>query len=472
VDPPDSVGFATGARARAGAIGAASDLAVEQWRQHSYAKARETAREVVANHPTSQLDVAITVDPGGPARYGPVRVTGSRRTDPAFVAYMANLPKGQSFDPDDITAADNRLAQLGVFSSIRIEEADAIGLDGLLPITVRVQDRRPRTIGIGGTLSTIDGLGIEAFWVHRNLFGRAERLRFDASILGLGESSDPRDYDYNFGVTFTRPGFINPDSSLIAGVVARQLDVDTYREQSVSARVGLSRTFTDRLTGDIFAVASRARYEDDFGIRHFTTFGLLGHLAYDRRNDILDPARGYYLAAEVLPFYEAEFGNPALRATIEGRAYLPFGLDARHVLAGRAKVGSYLGPSAAESPPDMLFFAGGGGSVRGYAYRSIGVEVPDIDGEPGVIGGSGLYEASAEFRTRFGERFGGVAFVDAGYVTEDMLPSEDDKVRVGAGLGLRYFTGIGPIRFDLATPIDPRPEDSAVALYIGIGQAF
>jgi translocation and assembly module TamA len=230
--------------------------------------------------------------------------------------------------------------------------------------------------------------------------------------------------------------------------------------------------FGDYLTGDLFAVASRARYEDDFGIRHFTTFGLTASAIYDRRNDPLDATSGYYVAADVAPFYEAVYGNPALRTTLEGRAYYPIDTDARYVLAGRAKIGSYFGPSAAESPPDQLFFTGGGGSVRGYAYRSIGISVDDLNGEPAVIGGSGLLEGSAEFRTRLGESFGGVVFLDAGLVTQDPTPGDSDELRFGAGIGLRYFTGIGPIRVDLATPLDKRAEDSAVALYIGIGQAF
>ena len=335
-----------------------------------------------------------------------------------------------------------------------------------------VQERRPRTVGVGGTLSTIDGVGVAAYWQHRNLFGRAERLRFDASVDGLGGSLDPEDYDYNVGVTFTKPGVWTPDTSFVTGLVARRVDFDTYREESVTASAGVSQSFSRRLTGDLIGQVSRARYEDDFGIRHFTTIGVIGRAQYDRRNDPLNATRGYFLAAEAQPFYEAEYGNTAIRGTLEGRVYKGFGENDRIVLAGRALVGTYVGPDIAESPPDLLFFAGGGGSVRGYAFNSIGVETREQPGEDFVVGGRGLLEGSAELRYRINKSFGAVGFIDSGYVTLDPGLSGDSQMRTGAGLGVRYFTGLGVLRADLAAPLNPRPEDSPVALYIGIGQAF
>jgi translocation and assembly module TamA len=195
VEPPRSVGFESGERARSGAITAASALAVEQWRQLAYAKAREDNREVIADHPDSRLDVDVTIDPGRMARYGTITVDGGSRVDREFVAYMADLRTGDEYDPDELRQSDDRLASLGVFRSIRVVEADEILDDGSLPMTIIVEDRRRRTIGFGGTYSTIDGLGVQAYWMHRNLFGKAERLRFDAGIEGLLLTSDPADYN-------------------------------------------------------------------------------------------------------------------------------------------------------------------------------------------------------------------------------------------------------------------------------------
>lgn len=470
IDTPESVGFRTGETARSGVINQASALTIEQWRHLSRAKARETDRKVVADHATDRLDVALTIDPGPKARYGPTRVEGTERIDPKFVAFMADLPEGEPFDPDDLTDGLDRLNRLGVFRSLRFEEGE-IGLNGLMPITVRVDDRRPRSIGIGGTYSTIDGLGVSAFWEHRNLFRRAERLRFSATMDGLG-ALDPEDYSYQFGVAFTKPGVWTPDTNFVAGASAFRLDYETYRQEGVSANVGLSQQFSRRLTGQVLLQASRSRYEDDFGTRDFTIFGVIGNSAYDRRNDPLDATHGYYLAGSVQPFYDSEAKNVAIRGTVEGRGYLSFGEKKWVTLAGRLLVGSFAGASQEESPPDLLFFAGGGGSVRGYAYQSIGIESFPFEGEDIVVGGQGLVETSTELRVRFTERWGGVGFVDTGLVTEKGTFTGESDFRVGAGAGVRFYTGLGVLRADVGAPVNPRDQDDYVALYIGIGQAF
>lgn len=468
----DSIGYRTGRRARSAVVTQASALIVEQWRQASYAKAREAEREMIADHADDRLEASIVLDPGRPAHYGPTHADGPTRTDPAFVAFMAGLPEGEPFDPDDIADGQARLNRLGIFRSLRFEEAPEILPDGSLPITVRAQDRSPRTIGFGGTYSTIDGLGVSAYWMHRNLLGRGERLRFDASIDGLGDSLDPNDYDYSLGVTFTKPGVWTPDTDFITSLVGSRVNYDTYNERSITARAGLQQQFGREITGDIFLVASRSRFDDDFGIRHFTTFGLDGSLQYDRRDDKFDATQGYYLAVTADPFYEAEYGNTALQTTLEGRGYLGFLENRKLVLAGRALVGTYVGASIEQSPPDMLFFAGGGGSIRGYAYRSIGVPFTNADGDTFTAGGRGLLEASGEVRYRFTDNWGAVVFVDTGFVTSESNLSGDSDFKTGTGLGVRYYTPIGVLRGDLATPLQPETGDSRIALYIGIGQAF
>ncbi len=477
-EDPEAVGFSVGATARAAAVGAASELAIAQWRALSHAKAREVDREIIADHATNLLEARLVLEPGPPARYGPTAVSGTRRVDPEFIAYMADLEAGDRFDPVEIEAAQARLVRLGTFRLVQIVEGDEIGPDGRLPMGVRVEERLPRSFGFGATYGTLDGLGLEGFWLHRNLRGRAEQLRVDATIARIGTETVPEDLTYQLGVTYVQPGVLNPDTNFVTSLVGRQQDLETYRETAVTFRFGLTRDFGPRLTGDLTFEIERSRVEDAFGTRRFLTFGPIARAQYDRRDDPLDATTGYFVLAQVGPFYEAEFGNIAARGTLEGRVYRAIDADARFVLAGRARVGSYVGPEAAESPPGQLFFAGGGGSVRGYDFRSIGVDTiaPERDflpnGEEIVIGGRSILETSAEIRARFGARFGAVAFIDSGFVAEGSGFSGDQSFQVGAGAGLRYHTGFGPLRVDVAAPLDRRPQDSAVALYIGIGQAF
>ena len=474
VDDPREEGYAQGEIARSSVILRAERLSVEAWRQQGHAKAEVVERRVEAAHDADLLNARITVEPGRKAFYGPVTVQGTERMDQEFVAFMAGLPLGREYDPDDIKRAGDRLARLDVFRASRFQEAETIGPDGLLPIDLIVQERELRRFGIGGSYSTVDGLGFETYWLHRNLFGRAERLRFDARVAGIGKSLDsegfdPRDFTYRVGASFEKPGVFTPDTNYFASLFGTREVLDTYTRTGIDATSGYSHIFTEELAGRFAVNAGHAEFEDDaFGTRTFTTAGLLGSLTFDSRDDVPNPTRGYFAEAMVEPFYEFQYGNAAFRSTLEGRTYYGFGEEDRFVLAGRAKFGTLVGPSIGETPPDKLFFAGGGGSVRGYAFRNIGVEGP---GET-VIGGKSLIEGSVEARAQVTDTIGLVGFADAGLVGSDSVPDFGEDVRIGVGAGLRYFTGLGPIRLDVAVPLDPRPGDPSVAFYVGIGQAF
>lgn len=470
VEAPQERGFVPGGVARATVIAQAEQLFVQAWRQQGYAKARIGSREVVADHATGLLDVRITVDPGRYATIGPVVVEGAENMDPDFVVRQTGLVPGAEYDPDDIALARERLARLEVFRALRIEAAEAVNPDSSLPFTVFVQEQALRRFGVGATFSTIDGLGVEGFWLHRNLFGQAERLRLDARIAGIGWPVDTAEFDYAFGGTFTKPGIFTPDTDLVTAISAQRTVLPLYTETSAGGKIGLSHLFTDQISAEGGFQIKHSLFENDrtFGAnRNFTTIGLYGAGTFDNRDSQLDPSEGFYIAGTIDPVYEFEYRNAIVRATAEARTYFGFGADNNVILAGRVRAGALAGPTLGEIPPDMLFFAGGGGSVRGYGYRSIGVD----DGTGRVTGGRYLLEASLEARARFTDEWGAVAFVDGGYVAADTFPGLD-QLRIGAGVGVRYHTGLGPIRLDLALPLNKRAGDPDYALYVGIGQAF
>jgi translocation and assembly module TamA len=460
-------GFATGQIARSSSVLKAEQIELDAWRQQGYAKAKVAGQDVVADHASNTVDVTIRMDPGRKAAVGPVAVSGTQNMDPAFVARQTGLVPGKEYDPDDVAQADKRLMRLEVFRSERIAEADFIGSNGLLPFNVTVQELPLHRFGVGATFSTVDGLGTEGYWLQRNLFGQAESLRIDANVSGIALPIDAAKFNYALGATFKKPGILTPDTDLLANIAAAREVVPTYTETSASAKLGLNHTLTDQLSFEGDLEAQRSYFEDSFGARNFALAGVFGSVTHDSRDKPTDAAHGFYANATLEPFYEFYFGNPQLRATAEARAYFGFGDHDKFVLAGRLKAGALLGPSLDEIPPDKLFFAGGGGSVRGYGFKSIGVDGPGGT----VTGGRYLLEASAEGRMRINDSFGAVAFVDGGYVAADTFPGLAD-LRVGAGVGLRYYTGLGPLRLDFAVPLNKRAGDPDYALYLGLGQAF
>lgn len=470
---PEEAGFKSGELAKSGVILKAERLAVEAWRRQGYAKAKIANENVVADHAGNVVDADITVEPGQLAHYGPLTVQGTARMDPEFVAYMADLKPGERYDPADLERTRRRLARMDVFRSTTIQEAQEINRDGSLPLDLIVQERKPRRFGVGANYSTLDGAGVEAFWMHRNLFGKAERLRFDAKVSGIGGSQDssfdPKNFTYQLGTTFTKPGVFTPDTDFVSSLTGKREVLDNYTETSVNGQAGFTHIFDEYMSGRLFANVSHARFDDDYyGKRDFFTVGMLGGILLDKRDNQTNATSGYYADGVIEPFYEIKNGSFSTKFTAEGRGYYGFGADNRVVLAGRLKVGSIVGADMKDLPPDKVFFAGGGGSVRGYAYRSIGVKKPgDV-----VIGGRSLVEMSGEVRTKVTDSIGVVGFVDGGYVGEETYPDFAENLRLGAGAGLRYDTSLGPIRFDVAVPLNRSKGDSSFAFYVGIGQAF
>lgn len=467
VDLPVMRGYGSGEIAKSSVITRAEALSLEAWRQQGYAKAEIVSREVVADHATNTVDSIITVNPGRLAAFGPVQVSGTTYMNPDFVREQTGLVVGEEYDPDELARAQKRLDRLEVFRSARLRAADSIGSDGLLPYELMVDELPGRRFGLGATYSTVDGLGVEGYHLWRNLFGQAERLRLDARVASIGFPVDTAEFDYFLGGTFTKPGFYHPDVDLVAAVSAERTVNPNYTEISAQGRVGLTWFFSDELTFEGGASFERSRFEDDFGTRDFAIAGLDAGVIYDGRDSSIDPTEGFYAAANVEPFYDFIYGNPGGRIVIEGRTYFGFSEQDAFILAGRIKAGALVGPALSEIPPDKLFFAGGGGSVRGYGFKSIGVD----DGSGVITGGRYLLEGSLELRAKVTEDIGVVGFVDGGYVAADTFPGLSD-LRLGAGVGVRYYTGLGPLRLDLAIPLNKRAGDPDYAIYAGIGQAF
>ena len=465
-DSPERIGLRPGGVARSEIVLQSEKALVDEWRQLGYPKAANTPRNVAANHPLRQLDLDIGVERGRPAVYGPVLVEGTRDMDPDFVRWQTGLEPGQPYDPDDLARAQRRLRRLQVFGSTAIAEAEAISPDGSLPLTLTVVERPLHVFGVGGSYSTIDGAGVEGYWEHRNLFGRAERLRLEGRVSGI-DSVDPKDFTYLAGVTFIKPGVFTPVTDLTAAVTASREVYDPYSQNTFRGRVGLAHEFTEDLIGALAFNGEFDHVDDGFGERDLVLASLPSSLAYDGSDNRLEPTNGYRVKLSAEPFHEIRFGNFGVFTRLDASAYFSFDENARTVIAVRGATGSIFGAPADELPADRLFFAGGGGSVRGYEYRSLG---PRVDGD--IVGGRSLVEGSLEVRVRVTETIGIVPFIDAGGAFESSLPDFSEEIKVGAGIGLRYYTGIGAIRLDFATPVNPSRGNSAFAFYIGLGESF
>ncbi|MDM7458091.1 MAG: BamA/TamA family outer membrane protein, partial [Paracoccus sp. (in: a-proteobacteria)] len=426
-------------------------------------------QQIVADHDSSTVDSRIALNPGPAVTFGQMRVSGNQRLNERRLRKIAGFPEGKRFDPKDLETVRSRLRRTGVFSAITLTEADDLRQGSILDVDLTVVEQRPRRIGAGIEVSNTDGVQVSGFWMHRNLLGGAERLRIEGRVKDIGATTSDRDDELS--VRIDRPATITPDTTAYVETTLARMREEGYREDSASAAFGLSHIFSDRLTGDTALKYRTSRVFDENGRTDFRVLALDSDIILEGRDVPTNATRGYWLTVEAMPFYGLDETDSGFRALTEARAYRSFGADDRVTLAGRGRVGTVLGSDIAATPRGFLFYSGGGGSVRGQPYQSLGVDV--IPTETGTVrtGGMSVANATAEIRFRLRENIGLVAFADYGKVWSDSGFSGVAVDHAGAGIGIRYNTPVGPLRFDVAGPI-AGDTGSGVQLYLGLGQAF
>ncbi|MFE0015061.1 autotransporter assembly complex family protein [Mesorhizobium sp. NPDC059054] len=459
-------GLISGGDASSGAVLKAEARLVKALKDEGRPLAKVTDREVVADHDGGRLDVTLTVEAGPVAGIGQTTVEGTEAVDPEFTEYMTGLKRGERYSPKQIEDARDRLLGLEVFNSVSLKEGDKLDADGNIPIDVEVSERKPRYLGVGGTFSNTEGLGLEGYWGHRNLFGRAEKLRIEGAISGIGANA-LGELNYNAGIMFEKPGVVGPASKFFANLKTVYEHPDAYDRFSTKGGVGLSYELDKRQTVSAEISLDYSKITDSFGKHDYLIASVPLQYVFDNRDNKLNPKSGFRFLAYAEPSYDLLNGATFVKLRGEGSAYQAVDSGGRFVLAGRAAIGSIVGASLQDVPADRRFYAGGGGSVRGYAYQGIGPK--DINGQP--IGGLSYFETSAEMRIGITDTIGIVPFVDAGTVSTEQFP-DFSNMKVGAGVGLRYITPFGPLRIDGAVPLNREPGDPRFGIYAGIGQAF
>nr|WP_037968214.1 BamA/TamA family outer membrane protein [Sulfitobacter guttiformis] len=457
--------FGTGQTASLGVLTETVSAGVNGWRAQGHAKAVLSKQELSADHPARLINAELELTPGPRLRFGPLVLTGQSDVRAQRILDIAGLPEGEVFSPEEIRLSTERLRRTGAFNAVALTEADDIGPGDTLAVNAQITDAPKRRLGFGAELSTIEGLTVSAFWMHRNLLGGAERLRFDAEISGIGGNSGGT--DYRLGARFERPATFNEDTDFYALALLEQLDEVSFFSRQLDLEAGIKRIASAERTYTRGLGLRTAQTRDAFGERNYTLLTLPLSAEFDYRDDRLDAKDGYYLKANATPFVSITGSDNGLRSFIDARGYKTFGTARPVTLALRGQFGSVYGPDLSRAPADYLFYSGGGGTVRGQDYQSLGVPVGTE-----TTGGRSFVGVSAEVRATVTDSIGVVLFADAGYIGEEEFFDGSGTWHSGAGLGLRYKTAIGPIRLDVAAPTSGPDAADSVQVYIGIGQSF
>ncbi|WP_240704890.1 autotransporter assembly complex protein TamA [Croceicoccus sediminis] len=443
--------------------------------ENGYAFAEVGAPELTIDHARDEGDLALPVTPGGKYVFGSVVSELPKFLSGRHLGEISRFDAGDIYKESDVEDLRRAILATGLVSTLSIEprevEPPANGEPGVVDLNVDMTKAPLRTIAGSLGYATTDGFRAEASWEHRNFFPPEGMLRVRA-IAGTQEQL--------LGATVRRNNWHGRDKVISLDVFANTIDRDAYEARTVSAVAKYERLstliFQKELSYSIGLelVATQERegtLDGEVGPREtYFVAALPARVTLDQSDDLLDPTNGWRLEGWVSPEVSRNNGTQSFygRSYVEGRYYQPFGDSV--VLAARAKLGTIQGTSLANIAPSRRLYAGGGGSVRGYGYQDIGPK--DDLGEP--TGGRSLAELSMEARVRTGFMDGAlsvVPFIDAGAVDTTTTPRLRD-LQFGAGVGIRYHTNFGPLRVDLATPINRRPGDSRIAVYVALGQAF
>ncbi|MDY6924908.1 MAG: autotransporter assembly complex family protein [Pseudomonadota bacterium] len=439
--------------------------------RRGHADARADPRRVVVDHAALSMQPTYNIVAGALVRLDGVRLETSGRTNPNWVAGLAPWSEGDVYDPEDVAELERRLLDTGVYDGIGVALApqDQVNAGGNRPVIVTLTDRPRRILEAGATFSTAEGSGVDVIWTWHNRFGRADTLVWQARLA---------DVDSRLGADLRLPHWRRPGQTLRLSTALLNEDTDAYRRTAVAAAADLQQRIGKTSWFSYGVGLDAGKYDENrfdpatqLPINFERDLIILtgrGSAYLDYSNDPLDPTTGWRLTISAQPTAVAgEDTTVFLRTEAQATAYLPVEDNARTVLAGRVRLGSILGGDELLVPSDRLFYSGGGGSVRGYEYQGVAPRLPDNTPR----GGLSLFEASAEVRRNVFGSFQGVAFIDAGSVGFDQAP-DFSNMRYGAGFGVRYKLPFGPIRADVAFPLEKREGDADFQIYVSIGQAF
>lgn len=464
---PAAFGLAMDGDAGSQTILDASQKVVRDLKNEGRPLAHVTKRTVVADHATNRVELTLAVESGPVAPVGDITVTGNKEVNTDFISRWSNLRTGEQYSPEELDRAAKRLRELGTFSTVAVTEGKSLAPDGTIPVNIAVTEGKQRYFGVGLQYSTIDGIGLQGYWGHRNLFGNAESLKISGSVSRLGQTRDYKQLDYSASVAFAKPGAFGPSSTFTANAAAGINHEVSYDARTLSGEVGASFDLNEHDKFTIGLALDWTRSKDVYGDNKYLTGSVPLSYTRDTTDDKFDPTTGFRASLKLRPSFGFYHKTTYLSAEGSVSAYQQVG-ESGPVLAAKVAVGTLAGaPNLADIPATRRFYAGGGGSVRGYAYQAISPR----DAANNELGGRSYVTASFEARFKVTDTIGVVPFIDVGTVSLNALPNFSD-IRAGAGVGLRYATPFGPLRLDVAVPLKRYPGGSTFGIYAGIGQAF
>src|ERR1700722_18780940 len=388
--PQRIVGLKSGDPAVARGIRAAQTRIVDTFRKQGRPLAKIQSVAPVVDHAQDVMDVTIMAAPGPIAPFGEGTIKGARTFAPPTVRSFLYIHPGDPYSPAAIADARNSIRQIPAVGGVRIAEGTALDPYGRLPYQIDVEDRLPYAFGASMKYSTTNGPEGQVYWEDRNVFGGAERLRLQADIFYAPPwfiasqslrhfSSD--DIGGRISASFLKPALWGTTNDLLMDALAEKVSTSGagfvgYQAEDADVTASLRHRFNQNFWVQAGVEAQKGDATDALGTVNYTLVGVPVSANFDTTDSKLEPTRGIRLNASATGF--GTFLGSSLdlvQLKAGASAYYSIDADSRYVLAGRGAAGALAGPPPGQNSAHWRFYAGGGGSVRGYAYNELGPTV-------------------------------------------------------------------------------------------------
>jgi translocation and assembly module TamA len=429
-------------------------------------------RRVEVDMATTIVEPAVCIEEGPLAKFGPAMIFGLKDVHPRYIERRLAWKEGDLYNADLVEETQARLLKSDLFSSVLLNHGEHLDPLGELPMKMRLTEAKHRSVNFSVFYATVDGPGGSAGWTHRNMRGMGEIF----SVYG--------EWSFRYWVgslSYAKPDFLRLDQMYrVWGNVSRE-DIDPYLAFNYTAGQRIERKIDEQKSGSIGLKFDYIDVSKSASDGHYALAGLPIFFKYNTTDSVLDPTKNYSIVYQGTPYQSLLHGDQRfIKQRLTGCLYIPLTKSNFCILAFRTQFGSIAGTQRKNVPLPKLFLGGSLDDLRGYKYKTVSPRKRYAPDRNKPLGGRSAIFTTIETRFRVSQTIGIVPFFDLGTVTDTEYPQVHAKWYKSIGAGLRYFAFFGPLRFDVAFPLDRRKKfghkntyvDPFLQFYASVGQTF
>ncbi len=438
----------------------AENILLQRLGNCGYPLANIESREVIVDAAVKTVAVKVCVKVGPLCKFGPISMVGLHDINIEFIARKILWEEGEIYTENLIDKTQRELIETDLFSSVLISHAETLDASGLLPIKIRFNETKHKSISLGAGYATWNGPSAYIGWSNRNFRHMGEQLTLEVNANQMLTTGS---------LSYVKPDFYRRNQNFLSRAELMREHITVYIAQTWSWQNLIERNFSKNTYA---SWGIRGEYIDITNSINNGKFALISlpiYVNFKNVENILDPTKGVIVNYWIKPYQNITNRiDTFFWQYLDTSFYAPLSKNRSFVLAIRAQIGSIFGAGLYRIPFNRRFLAGSENDLRGYEFKTVS---PLNDrGKP--TGGRGAIYFSFESRFKMTKKIGIVPFFDVGNVTNSAYPTVLGKWYKDVGLGLRYFTFFGPLRLDIGIPLDRRNFDPRYRIYISVGQTY